>query len=51
MLPDEGPDPRWVAVPLAGIGMLLVGLAWMVRIYRSAFNGEPDPEHWRYRAR
>ena len=40
-----------VAVLLVGFGMLLVGLAWMAWIYRSAFNGEPDPEHWRYRDR
>jgi hypothetical protein len=49
--PDEAAPPLWIVVPLAGIGGVLFGFAWMVRIYRSSFDVEPDHGNWRYRAR
>lgn len=40
-------DPRWPLVAAAvGVGMALVGLVWMVRIFRGP-RDEPPP--WRYR--
>ena len=41
------PDPQWpYAVAAVGI---LIGFAWMVRIYRA--DPEPDHRAWRYRER
>ena len=45
------PEPLTVLVPSVGIGMYLVGLASMVRIYRAAMNVEADHDNWRYRSR
>ena len=36
-------------IELVGIAMAVLGLLWMVRIYRA--NPEPDQHAWRYRAR
>lgn len=35
----------------AGAGGVVIGFAWMIRIYRASFNPEPDHRGWRYRAR
>jgi hypothetical protein len=40
-----------VMVALAGIGMQVFGLLWMVRIYRRSIDVEPDQGNWRYRSR
>ena len=42
----------WVGPWLMALGMLMpiVGLVWMVAIYRRAFDPEPDQDAWRYRA-
>ncbi len=41
------PTPVWaVALPVLGI---IVGLVWMIRIYRA--DPEPDQHAWRYRAK
>ena len=41
--------PGWPRAVLAGIGVvgILVGFAWMIRIYRA--DPEPDQRSWRYR--
>ena len=48
---ESDPDPLGALVPGIGIGMFLVGLAWMIRIYRVACDVEPDHGNWRYRSR
>jgi hypothetical protein len=48
---DTHVDALAILVPLVGIAMLLFGLLWMVRIYRSAVDVEPDHGNWRYRSR
>ena len=45
------PDPLGAIVPLAGVAGVLFGLLWMVRIYRTSVDVEPDQGHWRYRSR
>ncbi len=42
-----GPPPSEKPVVIAGLVGLVVGFAWMIRIYRA--NPEPDPHIWRYR--
>jgi hypothetical protein len=40
--------PLWAELlPWAGYLGQLVGLAWMVRIYRKTFDPEPDQHAWR----
>jgi hypothetical protein len=39
----------WPSVPIAALLGAMVGLAWMIRIYRSTL--EPEPPPWRYRDR
>ena len=46
----DGPIPDLRALLLVPIGMQLIGLGWMIRIYRSAVDAEPDHDQWRYRA-
>jgi hypothetical protein len=43
------PEPQWyqVALPWAGAAGYLLGLIWMIRIYRA--DPEPDVPSWRYR--
>ena len=43
-------EPPWyeVALPWAGPAIYLIGLGWMIRIYRA--NPEPDETTWRYRS-
>ena len=42
----------WSTVlPIAAILSVVIGFAWMIRIYRASFNPEPDHRGWRYRAR
>lgn len=36
-------------IVLIGVAGAIVGLAWMIRIYRA--DPEPDPHAWRYRDR
>jgi hypothetical protein len=36
-------------LPIAGFAGLIVGLVWMIRIYRA--SPEPDQQAWRYRRR
>jgi len=44
-----GPSPRFQELSLAvGVLGLVVGFAWMIRIYRG--DPEPDQRSWRYRA-
>ena len=44
------PEPGWADhIPIAAVLGQLVGLAWMVRIYRA--DPEPDQHAWRYLAR
>jgi len=51
MFATDYAPPLWtVALPWIGILMPIVGLVWMVAIYRRAFNPEPDQDAWRYRA-
>jgi hypothetical protein len=51
---DIGPmfsyEPPWylVALPWAGAAGYVLGLGWMIRIYRA--NPEPGDRTWRYRA-
>lgn len=42
-------EPPWyeVALPWAGAAGYLIGLGWMIRIYRA--DPEPDEPTWRYR--
>ena len=42
-------EPQWyeVALPWAGVAGYLLGLSWMIRIYRA--DPEPDERTWRYR--
>ena len=41
------PTPVWAyALPVLGV---IVGLVWMIRIYRA--DPEPDQHAWRYRAK
>ena len=42
----------WVEAWLVALSLLMpiVGLAWMVVIYRRAFDPEPEQDAWRYRA-
>jgi hypothetical protein len=42
-------EPRWyeVALPWAGAAGYLIGLGWMIRIYRA--DPEPGERTWRYR--
>jgi hypothetical protein len=44
-----GLEPPWysAAAPLVGVALYLVGLGWMIRIYRS--RPESDDATWRYR--
>ena len=46
-----GGRPYPEALPLVVLSMQAIGLAWMVRIYRTSFDPEPDQHAWRYRAR
>lgn len=54
----SGPSPMFnepmgtqLAIPLAGVAVYLVGLVWMIGIYRrSHLEPEPDEPIWRYRA-
>jgi hypothetical protein len=41
--------PIWSYMPVLGVMGVIVGLAWMVRIYRA--DPEPDQHAWRYRAK
>jgi hypothetical protein len=42
-------EPWYVtAMPWFGVGLHLVGLGWMIRIYRS--YREPEARGWRYRS-
>lgn len=43
-------EPEWfeVALPWAGAIGYLVGVGWMIRIYRRS-HLEPDTSFWRYR--
>jgi hypothetical protein len=45
-----GTDTWLTSLPLVGLVMPIVGLAWMVVIYRRAFDPEPEQDAWRYRA-
>ena len=46
-----GPSGAWTsALLIVGLSMPIVGLVWMVAIYRRAFDPEPDQHAWRYRA-
>ena len=44
-------EPPWhqPALPMAGAAMYLIGLTWMIRIYRRS-HLEPDASYWRYRS-
>jgi hypothetical protein len=46
-----GPLPGEEVMPLVGVAIYLAGLAWMIWIYRSALDVEPDQGAWRYRSR
>ena len=43
-------EPPWyeTALPWVAIGLYAVGLAWMIRIYRTS-HLEREPSDWRYR--
>ena len=43
-------EPPWyaAALPWAGPAIYLIGLGWMIRIYRA--DPEPDETTWRYRS-
>jgi cytochrome bd-type quinol oxidase subunit 2 len=41
------PMPWSLILPAAGLLGIVIGLVWMIRIYRA--NPEPDPKAWRYR--
>jgi hypothetical protein len=45
--PMSGPDP--MPILIIGIAGVVIGLGWMIRIYRA--DPEPDQGAWRYRAR
>lgn len=47
--PQIGPIPVGMFLPLVGIGGVIIGLAWMIRIHRA--DPEPDQHAWRYRSR
>jgi hypothetical protein len=47
--PDLLGIPAGVVTSLAGVAGVVVGLTWMIRIYRS--DPEPDQHAWRYRQR
>lgn len=47
--PMFGWSPWYHAAPAVGFVGNIVGLAWMVRIYRA--EAEPDQHAWRYRAK
>jgi hypothetical protein len=42
-----GPDGFRALSPVLGIGGIVVGLVWMIRILRT--NHDPDAAAWRYR--
>jgi len=42
------PALPWLA-PSVAVAMQAIGLVWMVRIYRTSFDPEPDQHAWRYR--
>ena len=45
-------ENTWSTVlPIAAGAGVVIGFAWMIRIYRASFNPEPDHRGWRYRAR
>jgi DMSO reductase anchor subunit len=44
-------DTWWTMLPTAAVAGVVFGFAWMIRIYRTSFNPEPDHRSWRYRAR
>ena len=44
-------DTRSTVLLTAAIAGVVIGFAWMIRIYRASFNPEPDHRAWRYRAR
>jgi hypothetical protein len=46
--PMEGSPWRYAHLVVAGVG-IIVGLVWMIRIYRA--DPEPDQHAWRYRAK
>ena len=45
--PTFGGDPPMPLFPLGGIAVMLVGLAWMVRIYRAPLRLD-STAYWRY---
>lgn len=42
-----GGDPGRPFLDLAAAAAIVIGLAWIIRIYRTP--PEPDPDGWRYR--
>lgn len=42
-----GPDPWRPLISICAPAGLVIGLAWIIRIYRTPL--EPDPDGWRYR--
>jgi hypothetical protein len=49
---DHDPTPAWITwVPLVGILLFAIGLAWMIRIYRGTFDAEARRSSWRSRSR
>jgi len=42
-------DALSIVLPVVGIVSVIVGFAWMIRIYRE--KPEPDHRAWRYRSR
>jgi surface polysaccharide O-acyltransferase-like enzyme len=48
----RSPADDWsTALLVAPSVIVMIGFAWMIRIYRTSFNPEPDHGGWRYRAR
>jgi hypothetical protein len=50
MQPMIGPRPAYIVVYALGVGVLLVGCGWVVRIVRAA-GSEADEKTWRFRRR
>lgn len=42
-----GPDPWRPLINVGAPAAIVIGLAWIIRIYRTPL--EPDPDGWRYR--